>query len=123
MKDKFQPVDAAIKARAKELRQPLTPTEQKLWQRLSNRQLYGLKFRRQHPVYRFILDFYCYEHRLVVEIDGDSHAETAQQARDEVRTEWLEAHGYRVIRFTDREVEHNIDGALVDIAQACGVDV
>ena len=60
---------------ARELRQPQTPAEQKLWSHLHNRQLNGFKFRRQHPIDRFIIDFYCDEARLCIEVDGDSHAE------------------------------------------------
>ena len=115
-------VHPAILARARELRQPLTPQEQKLWQRLRGKQLYGIKFRRQHPIYRFILDFFCYQHRLVIEIDGDSHAEPAQQRYDQARTEWLEQRGMRVIRFTNRDVDTNIEGVLAEIARQCGVD-
>ena len=113
-------VHPAILTRARELRQPLTPQEQKLWQRLRSKQLYGIKFRRQHPIYRFILDFFCYQHRLVIEIDGDSHADPEQQRYDEARTEWLEQRGLRVIRFTNREVDTNIEGVLQTIAAQCG---
>ena len=112
-------IHPAILARARELRQPLTPQEAKLWQRLRRKQLYGLKFRRQHPVERFILDFYCPQHKLVIEIDGDSHAEPEQQLYDQARTEWLEQQGMRVIRFTNREVETNIEGVLEEIARVC----
>ena len=112
----------AILARARELRQPLTPQENKLWQRLRGKQLDGLKFRRQHPIYRFILDFYCPQQKLVIEIDGDAHAEPEQQRYDQARAEWLEQRGLRVIRFTNREVETNLEGVLMTIAQACAVD-
>ncbi|HRV95829.1 MAG TPA: endonuclease domain-containing protein [Anaerolineae bacterium] len=86
---KYKPLDPAIKARARELRRPMTPQEQKLWRQLRSRQLCDLKFRRQHPIERFILDFYCHEHQLAVEIDGDSHADPAQQRYDQARTDWL----------------------------------
>ena len=107
-----------ILARARELRRPLTPQERKLWQRLRNKQLYGLKFRRQHPINRFILDFYCPQHKLVIEIDGHGHAEPEQQQYDQTRTEWLEQRGLQVIRFTNREVDMNIEGVLEAIIQA-----
>ncbi len=55
-------VNPVILARAKELRRPMTPHEAKLWQRLRGKQFYAIKFRRQHPIYRFILDFFCYQH-------------------------------------------------------------
>ena len=99
-----------IVARAKELRRPLTPQEAKLWQQLRGKQLFGLKFRRQHPIHTFILDFYCHAKQLVVEIDGDSHDKPVQQCYDQARTEWLEQRGLQVIRFTNRDVEHNLEG-------------
>jgi very-short-patch-repair endonuclease len=108
-------------ARAKELRRPLTPAEAKLWHKLKTKQFYGLKFRRQHPIHRFILDFYCHEQRLVIEVDGDSHAEPAQQSYDQARTEWLNQQGLRVLRFSNREIEDNLEGVLVEIARQCGV--
>ena len=114
-------VQPIILARARELRRPLTPAEAKLWQRLRRKQLHGLKFRRQHPIFRFIADFCCNEHRLVVEVDGQHHAEPEQQAYDQARTVWLEQRGYRVIRFTNHEVQTNIGGVLQEIARLSGL--
>ena len=111
----------AILVRARELRRSMTPQEAKLWQHLRRKQLGGLKFRRQHPMYRFILDFFCPQRKLVIEIDGDSHAESAQQAYDRARTEWLEARGLGVIRFTNRQIETNLEGVLLEIARHCGL--
>jgi very-short-patch-repair endonuclease len=114
----------AIVRRARDLRQPLTPQEQKLWRRLRNRQLFGLKFRRQHPIGPFVVDFFCHQHRLVVEIDGHHHAEPEQQRQDEARTAWLEEEqALRIIRFSNREVDRNIEGVLVEIARMCGLDL
>ena len=115
-------VHPAILARARELRCPMTPQEAKLWSRLRRKQLHGIKFRRQHPMGRFILDFFCYQHKLVIEIDGGHHAEPEQQAYDQARTEWLEARGLRVVRFTNRDIDTNIDGVLNEIARLCGTD-
>ena len=109
-----------IQERAKELRREQTPAEQKLWSRLRRKQLYELKFRRQHPIGRLIVDFCCARHRLVIEIDGDSHS--GQEEYDRVRTVWLEDRGYRVIRFTNREVEHQLEAVLTEIARECGVE-
>jgi very-short-patch-repair endonuclease len=106
-----------ILARARELRQPQTPAEAKLWQRLRNRQIGGHKFRRQHPIDRFIVDFYCDERKLVIEIDGDSH--TDQVEYDALRTEWLNRHGYRVVRFTNDDVMKRFDGVLETILAKC----
>jgi very-short-patch-repair endonuclease len=112
---------ATTQERARELRRAQTPAEQRLWSRLRSKQLYGLKFRRQHPVGRFVVDFCCISRKLVIEIDGDSHA--SQEAYDQARTAWLEEQGYRVVRFTNREVTYNLDAVLEAIAQECRVDV
>ncbi len=109
---------AVIQQRAKELRQQMTPAEKALWQRLRAKRLDGLKFRRQHPLGPFIADFYCAAHRLVVEIDGGIHQ--AQTERDQVRTEQFEAYDYRVIRFSNEQVERDIEMVLAEIARACG---
>ena len=111
-------ISPILLARARELRQEMTYQERKLWARLRGRQLHGRKFRRQHPIHRFVLDFYCHGHKLVIEIDGPSHAEPEQQIYDRARTEWLEGQGLRVIRFSNREVDGNIEGVLEAIAQA-----
>jgi len=112
------PSTPRIKQQAKNLRKEMTPAEQKLWQHLRNRRLFELKFRRQHPVGRFILDFYCYEHPLIVEVDGGIHE--LQTERDQMPTEWLQQQGYRVIRFKNEEVISNIEGVLTGIARVCG---
>ena len=109
----------AIRQRAKELRWEMTPAETVLWERLQNKRLYGLKFRRQHPLHHFILDFYCHRHQLVVEVDGGIHCQ--QKEHDAARTEWLTQHGFMVIRFTNDQVFNNIEAVLSQIAAACGV--
>lgn len=107
----------AVQQRAKELRQQMTPAEKALWQRLRRKQLNGLKFRRQHPLGPFIADFYCGAHRLVIEIDGGVH--DAQAERDQARTEQFEAYGYHVIRFTNAQIEQDIEAVLAEIIAAC----
>ncbi len=104
-------------AAARELRQPQTPAEQKLWARLRDRQLDGYKFRRQHPIDRFIIDFYCAKAKLCVEIDGDSHAEQIEY--DQARTAYLNELGYTVIRFTNREVFNQFEVVLQQITVEC----
>jgi very-short-patch-repair endonuclease len=111
----------ALLARARKLRREMTPQERALWRRLRRKQLYGIKFRRQHPMGAFILDFFCNKHRLAIEIDGHSHYEPAQQARDLARTTWLHQRGIRVIRFTNREVDVHLDSVLAEIARQCGI--
>jgi very-short-patch-repair endonuclease len=102
---------------ARELRQPQTPAETKLWARVRNHQLDGLKIRRQHPIDRFIIDFYCAEAKLCIEIDGDSHAEQVEY--DQARTAWLNERGYAVIRFTNREVFNQCEAVCQEIAAEC----
>jgi very-short-patch-repair endonuclease len=116
MTEKRRRIYPPILARAHELRQPQTPAEARLWACLRSRQLGGFKFCRQHPIDRFIVDFYCATCRLV-EIDGDSHAE--QVKYDQARTEWLEDSGYQVIRFTNRDVLHRREAVLDAILEAC----
>jgi very-short-patch-repair endonuclease len=96
-----------ILLRSRELRHPQTPVEATLWRHLRNRNL-GYKFRRQHPIDRFIIDFYCAEAKLCIEIDGSSHFEAEQEEYDKVRTEFLEEMGYEVIRFANNDVKYNI---------------
>ena len=89
-----------------------------MWQAVRDRQL-GFKIRRQQPIGRFILDFYCAEARLAIEIDGDSHSEPDQAAYDAARTEWLGERGYVVIRFDTRLVEMDLPSVLEAIRRAC----
>ncbi len=102
-----------IEQSARQLRQQLTPAEAHLWRALSRRQLAGLKFRSQHPVGRFIVDFYCPSCKLVIEVDGDVH--TQQQAYDQARTEQLQAFGYQVLRFTNKAVLNSLPTVLEEI--------
>jgi len=101
----------------------MTPQERKLWARLRSRQLHGIRFRRQHPIDRFVVDLFCHEHSLAIEIDGDTHFGPEQEAPDRLRTERLGRLGVRVIRFTNREVDDNLEGVLYEIARQCGVDM
>jgi len=105
-----------IEEAARRLRQELTPAESILWQALRGHQLDGLKFRCQHPVGRFILDFYCPSAKLVIEVDGGIHDQ--QQVYDQARTEKLEAFGYRVLRFTNDQVMKDLSAVLEQISQA-----
>jgi very-short-patch-repair endonuclease len=80
----------SIQEQARQLRKEMTPAEQILWDRLRGRRFQGLKFRRQHPLGRFIVDFYCAEHRLVIELDGGIHRH--QQEYDQARTDALQSY-------------------------------
>jgi len=109
----------SVQQRARELRREQTSAEKMLWAELRRKQLYDLKFRRQHPIGTFIVDFCCVAKKLVVEVDGDSHAGQAEY--DRARTFWIEEKGYRVIRFTNEEVHQHLDAVLDEIACQCGV--
>ncbi|MGN6155785.1 MAG: endonuclease domain-containing protein [Sphingomicrobium sp.] len=100
--------------RAQQLRNDATDAERRLWRHLSRRQLHGFKFSRQMPVGPYICDFLCRDRRLVIEVDGGQHADSK---RDEIRTDFLEAQGYRVIRFWNNDVLENVDGVLQAIAE------
>lgn len=104
-----------IKPFARQMRHEPTQAEDKLWQRLRRKGLSGYKFRRQHPIDRFIVDFFCAEARLVVEVDGSIHDYT--QEEDALRTEYLESLGLRVLRFTNGEVLQQTDGVIERIAE------
>jgi very-short-patch-repair endonuclease len=86
--------------RAKRLRRPMTPQEIGLWLRVKNRQLGGFKFRRQHPIGPYILDFYCAQARLAVEIDGQSHWSPEQEVHDARRDAYFEAMGISTLRLS-----------------------
>ena len=105
-----------VRTRAKELRKEQTPAERMLWRVLRDHSVNGLKFRRQHPLDGFVLDFFCPEVRLCVELDGGIH--DSQQERDAERTAQLEARGLRVIRFRNEEVEDDMPSVLRRIAKA-----
>jgi very-short-patch-repair endonuclease len=99
------------KVRRQSLRKNMPVAEQKLWQAIRNKQL-GVKFRRQHGIGRYIVDFYCPELTLVVEIDGDSHFNREAMAFDDKRDSFLQEQGIKVIRFTNIDVMENIHSVL-----------
>jgi very-short-patch-repair endonuclease len=101
------------------LRTSATEAERKLWRHLRDSQLNGARFRRQHPVGIFVLDFACVQQRLAVELDGGQHADDV--VRDAGRTAWLEAQGWRVLRFWNNDVMGNVEGVLGAIAEALDV--
>jgi very-short-patch-repair endonuclease len=100
---------------AKSLRSGMTDAEHRLWSALRAHRLNGLSFRRQALIGRFIVDFVCHERGLIIEIDGGQHAENA---RDVERDRWLDAKGYRVLRFWNHDVLRNRNGVLEVIAAA-----
>jgi very-short-patch-repair endonuclease len=107
-----------IEQSARGMRREPTLAEEALWAALRGRRLGGLKFRRQHPVGRFILDFYCPDCKLVVELDGGVHDEKEQTDKDEARSVELAQFGYRVIRFGNAEVIDDLPSVLSAILTA-----
>ncbi|CAG0938168.1 hypothetical protein BROC_00130 [Candidatus Brocadiaceae bacterium] len=95
----------------------MTPAEKKLWAYLREGQLDGAHFRKQHAVGTYIVDFFCAKAKLVIEVDGDSHADQVEY--DAQRTAWLnEQKHYRVLRFTNDDVHRNLDAVMQAIAAA-----
>ena len=101
--------------RARQLREFSTDAERRMWSALRDRRLSRYKFRRQHPIGRYIVDFACTEYRLVIELDGSQHADNAADAR---RTAWLESTGWRMVRFWNNDVHGNIDGVIEAVLEA-----
>ena len=117
----YIPYDERLKEKARENRKRPTRIERRMWNEvLCRKSLSGYKFVRQKPLERFIADFYCSELRLVIEIDGDSHADQVEY--DNARTEFLNAYGINVIRFTNQEVEEDIEGVYQRLADRIASD-
>jgi very-short-patch-repair endonuclease len=93
----------------------MTDAERRLWSALRSRRLHQFKFRRQYPIGRFIVDFTCVEHRLIVEADGGQHADSIDDVR---HTAWLDAQGWRVLRFWNNEILANSEGVQAAILRA-----
>lgn len=108
------PYDRALKERARELRNHSTVTEVMLWQRLKKGQMLGYDFHRQKPVDRYIVDFFCHELMLAIEIDGSSHA--TKKEYDARRQRRIESFGITFLRFPDADVRFRIDDVLSVIA-------
>jgi very-short-patch-repair endonuclease len=89
---------------------------------LRNKQLTGVKFRRQQPLGKYIVDFVSFEKKLIVEIDGGQHNENQTAGQDEVRTAWLNSQGFRVVRFWNNEVIENLKGVLIKIPEVIGIN-
>ncbi|MDR1584678.1 MAG: DUF559 domain-containing protein [Prevotellaceae bacterium] len=106
-----------LKELAKNHRQNPTPAEDSLWLLLSAKKLYGYKFRRQHIIGDFIVDFVCIEEKLIVELDGKYHENSEIAEYDRLRTEWLKSNGYQVIRFTNDDVFNKTDDVLAKVLE------
>lgn len=111
-------VSSPLLEAARALRHNMTDVEQLLWHSLRRKQLGDYRFRRQHPIERFVLDFYCCEVKLAIELDGGQHNEPDAKARDSERTALLAAHGIQVLRFWNNEIFSNLEGVLQKIHEA-----
>ena len=111
------PYNPSLNEKSRYLRNNMTHPERHFWNALRQMLLYKTtKFNRQKPIGEYIVDFYCHEHRLVIEIDGDMHYEEDAQRKDEIRTAFLESKGLRLVRFTNPDVVSNIEG-VTDVLQ------
>jgi len=99
------------------LRAQLTPAEAKLWSHLQRNQFKGKKFRRRHSIGPYVVDFFCAEERLAIELDGAAHDHAAALFRDQARDEFLMRAGVRVIRFENRDLLANLEGVLSEIGR------
>ena len=106
--------------RARALRRDAPSAERIVWRHLRNRRLGGWKFVRQEPIGPYFADFVCREKMLVVEIDGATHSTDVEIASDARRTAFLEAQGFRVMRFINAQIYENADGALEEILRVLG---
>lgn len=122
MKDKrqmFYGASSSIFRNAEKLRANMTECERLLWEELKSNKILGLRFKAQHPVDSFIADFYCHKLKLVIEIDGEYHAENEQVKYDAGRTEEMALHGLKVLRFRNQEVNDNLKQVVEKIRVEC----
>jgi len=109
-----------LKSLSRALRRRQTDVERILWGHLRSRRFQGFRFRRQQPIERYIVDFCCFENRLIIELDGGQH--NVNKEKDEVRTRVLEDNGFRVLRFWDSEVIQELEAVLTRILKALGTE-
>jgi very-short-patch-repair endonuclease len=103
--------------KATALRKNMTLAELILWKKLKDRKLFKSKFRRQHPVNIFVVDFYCHEYKLAVEIDGEIHLNKEANEYDSERTNNLNKFGIKVLRFSNYQIIFNIDSVIIKILE------
>ena len=113
---------SVTKENAKTNRSNMTDAESLLWHYLRQEQL-GVRFRRQHVIGDYIVDFISLKQRLIIEIDGGYHNDIVQQQEDRIRQNWLESMGYKVIRFTNEEVFYNIESVISTIKDNINLDL
>lgn len=99
------------------LRRKQTPWELKLWNSIRNRQISGMKFRRQYKIGPYVVDFVCLENELVIELDGGHHGEDKIKESDLIKQKYIESLGFKVIRFWNNEIDSNLDGVIQTLLQ------
>ncbi|KYG71916.1 hypothetical protein AWW68_18060 [Roseivirga spongicola] len=104
---------------AKRLRENMTYHEKLLWEKIKSNQIHGLRFKAQHPIAIYIVDFYCHKLKLVIEVDGKNHMEKDQAEYDADRSHELHDFGISVIRFSNQEIEQNIEKVITEISNLC----
>lgn len=116
MPTKKLPTPEATLQKAKSLRTNATEAEKLLWYKIRNRQILNLKFHRQQPIPPYIVDFYCEDRLLIIELDGGQHNEEF----DRIRTHFLEEKGYQILRYWNNDVLGNIEGVIEDLMNKMG---
>ncbi|MFA6215404.1 MAG: DUF559 domain-containing protein [Patescibacteria group bacterium] len=102
---------------ARQLRKNQTPQEAILWYCLRGNRFEGFKFRRQHPIGRYVVDFCCFEEKFIIELDGGGHNEDKKIKDDKIRDKYLKEQGYRIFRIWNNEIDDNLDGVLEKIIE------
>jgi len=102
---------------ARNLRKRQTDAENLLWRHIRYKQLLGMRFRRQHPIGNFIVDFVCLDQKLIIELDGDQHGFPGEKNQDQERDSWLQKEGFKLLRFWNNEVLQNLEGVIDTIIE------
>ncbi len=113
----FYGADVVLFERAKQMRNNMTYSERRLWERLSNNKL-NVRFKPQHPLFLFIVDFYCHKAKLVIEVDGDVHFNDEKQTKDTECSQQIEALGIMIMRFTNEEIFKDLNSVVGKIRSA-----
>ena len=104
---------------ARHLRATHTDVERLLWSRLRAHRFFGLKFKRQQPIGRYVVDFVCFEANLIIELDGGQHQDNVRH--DQARDDWLRSQGFKLIRLWNNHLLQNLEGVLEHIAEHCQI--
>lgn len=110
-----------LKNNSRSLRKKSTPQEIKLWARFKNKRFHNLKFRRQHIIDKYIVDFICLEKKIIIELDGCQHKREKDTRYDRKRNEYLKSLDFAVLRFWNNEVNENLDGVVMKIEEVLGI--